>query len=95
MRGRHSLSLTIKNIYLCGGVRIKCREGKSLVDDEEQSRGAQKNQMPERDILNLLIKNNYAVLKKSAARKAKSIIDDSGQFCSADLMKCQKSTVYP
>ena len=43
MRGRNSLSLAIKNTYLCGGVRIKCREGKSLVDDEEQSRGAQKN----------------------------------------------------
>ena len=43
-----------------------------------------KIKMPERDIL-----------KKSAARQAKSIIDDNGQFCSADQMKCPKGTVYP
>ena len=39
--GKHSLSLTMKNIYLCGADRIKCRGCKSLVDDEEQLRGAQ------------------------------------------------------
>ena len=38
---KHSLSLTMKNIYLCGADRIKCRGCKSLVDDQEQLRGAQ------------------------------------------------------
>ena len=40
------------------------RGGKSSVDDEEQLRCAQKNQMPGR-VVNPLMKNNYAVLKKS------------------------------
>ena len=59
--GKHSLSLTMKNIYLCGVDRIKCRGCKSLVDDEEQLRGAQNNQMPGRDKVNPLMKNHYAV----------------------------------
>ena len=40
--GKHSLSLTTKNIYLCGADRIKCRGGKSSVDDEKQLSCAQK-----------------------------------------------------
>ena len=68
--GKHSLSLTTKNIYLCGADRIKCRGGKSSFEDEEQLRCAQKNQMPGR-VVDPLMKNNYAVLKKSIAGQAK------------------------
>ena len=37
--------------------------------------------------LNLMMKTNYAVYKKSNDGKAKSIIDDNEQFCNADQMK--------
>ena len=78
--GRYSLSLTMENIYLSDADRIKYREGRSLVDDEEQNHGAQKNEMPGRHSLYSLKKNNYAVWEKSIAGQAKSIIDDNEQF---------------
>ena len=103
--GKHSPSLTTKNIYLCGADRIKCPGSQSSVDDEEQLRCAEKNQMLGR-VVNPLMKNNYAVLKKSItgagkslsmtiminfalltksnARKAQSILDGEEQFCCAE-----------
>ena len=62
------LSLTTKNIYLCGADRINA-EGTSL-QLTMKSNCAQKNQMPGR-VVNPLMKNNYAVLKKSIAGQAK------------------------
>ena len=47
----------------------------------------------ERHSLYLMMKTNYAVQKISNAAKAKSIIDDNEQFCSADQMSSLSLTM--
>ena len=97
------LSLTTKNIYLCGADRIKCRGGKSSVDNEEQlctkksNAGKGGKPVDEEQLccveeincragksLSMTIMINFALLTKSNARKAQSILDGEEQFCCAE-----------
>ena len=41
-----------------------------------------------------MMKNNYAVVTKPNAKKAKSTFDNEEQRCGSEDNKCQKSTVY-
>ena len=40
-----------------------------------------------------MTKNNYAVVMKSNAKKAKSTFDNE-EFCGLEVTKCHKGTVY-
>ena len=93
--GKQSLSLTIKNIYLCGADGIKCRGGKSLVHDEEQLHGAQNKSNAGKGKGKPVDEEPLCCVEEINYRSGKSLFVDNDQFCIADQMKCQKGTVYP
>ena len=90
---RHSLSFMMNREQLCGAYLIKCQEVPVFPWRWRTNMRCRRNQIGERHSLYLMMKTNYAVQKISNAAKAKSIIDDNEQFCSADQMSSLSLTM--
>ena len=90
---RHSLSFMMNREQLCRAYGIKCQEVTVFSWRWRTNMRRRRNQFGERHSLYLMMKTSYTVQKISNAGKAKSIIDDNEQFCSADQMSSLSLTM--